>query len=298
MFEEKSLLFYLCFSGTDEVTVIVAKRLPINPEAKLVLFMSTNNPNPHVNPPQMLGPPGNSQVLKKHRSDLKLFSSIGGLHARINFLHTCSVNNVIPKGFRLTWKEETGYSYEELSANISTILNAAALKLLNEVLQASKLKHTEMMSVVDSRKSKIPQDVWTKCIQNYNFCYNQASQRLTNKLKKISTLSSLQIGLPHHIFHNNMPEEEPLDSPPPIELIDNQSLVNQQDTESKIFFTPDMICPVPYDPNNFRPILIDDVSVSDDLIELASLSPSFSPTPLPTSPPDGLILHQELLYGL
>ena len=36
------------------------------------------------------------------------------------------------------------------------------------------------------------------------------------------------------------------------------------------------------------------MSVPDDLIELCSLSPSFSPTPMSSCPPDGLILHQEL----
>ena len=61
------------------------------------------------------------------------------------------------------------------------------------------------------------------------------------------------------------------------------------------FFTQDMIKPIPYDPANFKPIKIDEVEVPDDLIQLGSLSPSFSPTPPTTLPPDGFRLHQELL---
>ena len=56
-----------------------------------------------------------------------------------------------------------------------------------------------------------------------------------------------------------------------------------------------MITPAPYDQENFSPIIIDDVEVSRQLIDLASLSPTFSPTPPPMLPPNGFHLHQELL---
>ena len=64
---------------------------------------------------------------------------------------------------------------------------------------------------------------------------------------------------------------------------------------NSLVFTPQMIVPVPYDPVNFAPICIDDVSVSASLIQLASLSPSFSPTPSKFQPPDGHFLHEDLM---
>jgi len=60
-------------------------------------------------------------------------------------------------------------------------------------------------------------------------------------------------------------------------------------------FTPQMITPVHYDEDNFPPICIDGVSVPESLIKLASLSPSFSPTPTQFQPPDGHVLHEELI---
>ena len=60
-------------------------------------------------------------------------------------------------------------------------------------------------------------------------------------------------------------------------------------------FTPHMIVPVEYDPTNFSPLCIDGVSVPEVLFSLASLSPSFSPTPTRYQPPDGQVLHDEML---
>ena len=56
-----------------------------------------------------------------------------------------------------------------------------------------------------------------------------------------------------------------------------------------------MIKPIQYDPSNFKPILIDEVQVPESLIQLASLSPSFSPTPTKYQPPDGNQLHNNLM---
>ena len=64
---------------------------------------------------------------------------------------------------------------------------------------------------------------------------------------------------------------------------------------NNITFTPEMIHPVFYDPANFQPICIDDVSVPQELFQLASLSPSFSPTPTNLQPPDGNKLHDQLM---
>ena len=56
-----------------------------------------------------------------------------------------------------------------------------------------------------------------------------------------------------------------------------------------------MIDPTPYDPTNFQPVCIDDVQVPSSVLQLASLSPSFCPTPNKSQPPDGNILHSELM---
>ena len=66
-----------------------------------------------------------------------------------------------------------------------------------------------------------------------------------------------------------------------------------------IHFAPDMINPILYDPENFKSICVDGVSVPMDIEDLASFSPSFSPTPTKRQPPDGNLLHAELtLRGL
>ena len=71
---------------------------------------------------------------------------------------------------------------------------------------------------------------------------------------------------------------------------------NGRPMESNTFvFTPEMINPIPYEPSNFFPICIDDVEVPQSLLELAALSPSFSPTPTRFQPPDGNLLHEDLL---
>jgi hypothetical protein len=56
-----------------------------------------------------------------------------------------------------------------------------------------------------------------------------------------------------------------------------------------------MITPINYAETNFQPLCIDDVQVTPSVFDLASLSPSFSPTPTKTQPPDGIILHAELM---
>ena len=56
-----------------------------------------------------------------------------------------------------------------------------------------------------------------------------------------------------------------------------------------------MISPVTYDPVNFQPICIDNVQVPESVFKLASLSPSFSPTPSRFHPPDGNELNENLM---
>ena len=166
-------------------------------------------------------------------------------------------------------------------------------------MAASQLKFQKLGSLIVAKKQELPDEVWQKGIQKYNFCYNQASQRLTKKLKNLSNLNSLEILLPHRCLATmssfQMEESDSFELPP----VGSQMVVSspqpEPSTSSKIFFTPDMITPIPYDPENFKPICIDEVNVPESLMQLCSYSPSFSPTPPKTCPPEGYNLHQALV---
>ena len=81
--------------------------------------------------------------------------------------------------------------------------------------------------------------------------------------------------------------------------LENNSILNVESSRplesNTVVFTPQMITPVPYDNANFAPICIDGVSVPDSLLKLASYSPSFAPTPTKYQPPDGNVLHDEMM---
>ena len=46
---------------------------------------------------------------KEFRKFVKVFSSLGILHSKINFLYTCVCLSLVPIGFRLKWTEQTGF---------------------------------------------------------------------------------------------------------------------------------------------------------------------------------------------
>ena len=234
--------------------------------------LSTNNPE--------LGSSGLPPTRSKHYKDIKMFSSLGSLQSRINFIHTCLSNSVIPTGFRINWKEQTGLGTSELSRKVSVILDSASISLMKEVLDASTKRFHEMAGKIVASKNDLPDNLWQKGIQSYNFCFKQCAQRLTKKLKKISALTVLQVCLPHTNLSTPLLQNE--ESVLPLEEVQIESPVVQQyvsEVEEKIMFTPDMIFPIPYDEENFKPISIDDVTVPEDIIELCAFSPSFSPTP-------------------
>ena len=160
--------------------------------------MNLNNLSDTLSTNLELGSSGTPQLRISHKKDLKMFSSIGGLQSRINFLHTCILNDVIPKGFSIVWKEQTGLNSQDLSSKISAILASSSKLLLNQVLESSKAKFEELVSTFEDKKTKVPEVIWLKGIQNYNFCFAQTSQRLTKKIQKLSHLSSLQVCLPHN----------------------------------------------------------------------------------------------------
>ena len=102
------------------------------------------NPLSPVNlqPSQELGSSGNQQLRRKHKNYLKLFSSIGGLQARINFLHTCVSNDVIPNGFKINWKEQTGLKSPSLSSKVSAVLSSASIFMKQYLLVITLLVRT------------------------------------------------------------------------------------------------------------------------------------------------------------
>ena len=128
--------------------------------------MNLNNSNLQVlQPIHQLGQTGNTLILRKHRRNIKLFSSLGGLQSRINFLHTCILNDVIPKGFSIVWKEQTALNSQDLSSKISAILASSSKLLLNQVLESSKAKFEELVSTIEDKKTKVPEVIWLKGIQ-------------------------------------------------------------------------------------------------------------------------------------
>ena len=68
---------------------------------------------------------------------LKRFSSLGTLHSKINFIFTCLVFALIPKGFRLKWTEQTGFADGTLKENVNICLNKTSSQLQRIVLTAS-----------------------------------------------------------------------------------------------------------------------------------------------------------------
>ena len=141
--------------------------------------------------------PSNSQTEKNHKDDLKIFSYLGGLQSKVNFLHTCTTNNIVPKGFKLKWQEQTGFDYPGFAETVSTILTSTSLSLMQAVLDVSIVKFDEMCNLIAAIRPVVPDFIWQKGIHNYNFCFNQTSQRLAKKVKTLSGMPHLNVLLPH-----------------------------------------------------------------------------------------------------
>ena len=192
---------------------------------------------------------------------------------------------------RANWSQQS-LNNEALPLKVSAILASASQSLLKEVLDISKQNFDKVVKNIEDKKTQTPDEIWLKGIHSYNFCYNHTSQRLTKKLQKISSIDTMQILLPHHSFssscsYTHLSERQPPHPQPqqhagaPGDQDDREENFPPTDDpmSKKIFFTPDMIIPIPYDVQNFKPIIIYDVEVPDNLIKLSSLSPSFSLTP-------------------
>ena len=68
--------------------------------------------------------PASIQAEVNHKKDLKMFSHLGGIQSKVNFLHTCLQSNIIPKGFKIKWKEQTGLNDPTFSDRIEKILSS------------------------------------------------------------------------------------------------------------------------------------------------------------------------------
>ena len=300
---------------------------------------------------------------------LKKFSFLGILQSKINFLYTCLLLSLVPKGFSIKWSEQTGFESASLREAVRLALDSASLNLQNIVLKESLETFKDNLNSLMSLKPNLPQKDWSKGMKSYQFLFNQASQRHLKKLNSLLPDASLHPFFPLINFQNsqenlNLPcRSIPLVSEPNVEIPNpstfitslavqpqvqlepNQGTSNidldpitpqpgpSTSTENivalspipsspemlhlmvptpsasappelevtrpiafnKMVFTPDLNNPVPYDPVNFQPICIDGVTIPASLQELSALSPSFSPTPTNLQPPDGNILHQNLM---
>ena len=146
---------------------------------------------------QKLVAPGPAQDIREHRKLLKTSSQIGSQQAEINCLHTCANNNVLPPGFKMKWPDVTGIQSPGFKKNISNILVSSSKSLINEVICETTVQFTRGVAFVREQKTKVSGEIFYKAVANYNFTYNQVSQRLTSKLKKISSLNYIKTVIPH-----------------------------------------------------------------------------------------------------
>ena len=124
--------------------------------------------DPYITSPELrLSTSGQTDV--HYRKDLKLFSYLGGIQSKVNFLHTCFANKVIPKGFNIQWQDQTGFNSYQLSEQISVILKSTSLALMKAVLDVSQQKFEDVGHLISEKEQEVPEDIWQKGIQNYNF---------------------------------------------------------------------------------------------------------------------------------
>ena len=125
--------------------------------------MNNDQPSALSTTNQELGSSGFPPTRSRHFKVIKMFSSLGSLQSRINFILTCLSNSVIPTGFCIKWKEQTGLGSSQLTGKVSEVLNSASISLMREVLEVSVKSFHEMVekmggetSICASRKFKFP----------------------------------------------------------------------------------------------------------------------------------------------
>ena len=136
---------------------------------------------------------------------LKHFSFLGVLHSKINFLFTSLSLLLIPKGFKLKWSEQTGFSSLNLVKSTSNILQKASFDLQKSVLEASIYKFNTLLNFVFGYKDILPQSDWLKGVKNYQFLFNMYSTKHQKKINNLSVGSKLLIFFPLISFHTTTP---------------------------------------------------------------------------------------------
>ena len=130
---------------------------------------------------------------KEVMKQLKKFSYLGSLQSKINFLYTCLLFSITPKGFQIKWSEQTGLSSQELSNSIGTLLQNTSIGLQKSVLSASyKAFKNTLIDVMDLKKV-FPENDWFKGMQNYQFIFNMCSAKHQKKIFNISPSTKLQL---------------------------------------------------------------------------------------------------------
>ena len=116
---------------------------------------------------------------------LKLFSSIGGLHSKMNFMFTCITGSLVPTGFKLKWSEQTGFRCSELQDSTSQRLLDTSLDLQRLVLKASLAKFQATLDYLFSLQSRMPSFYWSKGMKNYQFIFSQSTRKHQKKLSAL-----------------------------------------------------------------------------------------------------------------
>ena len=123
---------------------------------------------------------------------LKLFSSLGALHSKMNFLFSCVSSNLVPTGFKLKWSEQTGFDSTQLKEATSKCLLQTSLDLQKLVLRASHSQLTASLDYIFGLQHRIPSFYWSKGMKNYQFIFNQCTLKHQKKLRDIAAGSQLK----------------------------------------------------------------------------------------------------------
>ena len=337
-------------------------KMMLSPQGFSFSDNSTSEEENHLVPTAINNPKDVMQILKK-------FSFLGVLQSKINFLYSCIKLSLVPKGFKLKWSEQTGFSLPGLPQSVIAILNQTSVNLQQLIFSTSVEVFRQNLGELMSFKQRIHHNEWSKGMKSYQFLFLKSSEKHLKKLKLLSPEANLIPFFPSPNLFTSPEDSLPsitqvqpssqnnpeMPTPPDDALLSEfhqsvetvshtitptdvslQELTNYDDQSSlqtlvavpdavisqsletqnlessvettagpstigrpkefnTMVFTPDLITPVYYDASNFKPICIDNVVVPEELIELASFSPSFCPTPTNLQPPDGNILHEDLL---
>ena len=140
-----------------------------------------------------------AQTPMNHKQIFKLlgvFSFLGILHSKLNFLFTCLSLSLVAKGFGLKWSEQTGFNSQEVKNSVSSLLNETSLELQRTVMKASIRKFVSTCEHLFSVKESSPQHCWSRGMKNYQFMLNKYSTKHQAKLNGLSDEATLMPFIP------------------------------------------------------------------------------------------------------